>query len=54
MADVCLQLGISDATFNVRQKKHADRVGTELRELRPLTDLSLDKQSLGEIVRKNV
>ena len=63
VADVCRQLGISDATFYVWKKKYANLGTTELRELRLLreenaklkrlvADLSLDKQVLGEIVRK--
>jgi putative transposase len=63
VADVCRQLGISDATFYVWKKKYANLGATELRELRLLreenaklkrlvADLSLDKQILGEIVRK--
>jgi putative transposase len=63
VADVCRQLGISDATFYVWKKKNANLGATELRELRLLreenaklkrlvADLSLDKQILGEIVRK--
>ena len=65
VADVCRQLGISDATFYVWRKKYANLGATELRELRLLreenaklkrlvADLSLDKQILGEIVRKKV
>ena len=63
VADVCRQLGISDATFYVWKKKYANLGATELRELRQLreenaklkrlvADLSLDKHILGEIVRK--
>ena len=65
VADVCRQPGISDATFYVWKKKYANLGATELRELRLLreenaklkrlvADLSLDKQILGEIVRKKV
>ena len=65
VADVCRQLGISDVTFDVWKKKYANLGATELRELRLLreenaklkrlvADLSLDKQILGEIVRKKV
>jgi putative transposase len=65
VADVCRQLGISDATFYVWKKKYANLGATELRELRLLreenaklkrlvADLSLDKQIVGEIVRKKV
>ena len=63
VADVCPQLGISDATLYVWKKRYANLGATELRELRLLreenaklkrlvADLSLDKQILGEIVRK--
>jgi putative transposase len=65
VTDVCRQLGISDATFYVWKKKYLNLGATELRELRLLreenaklkrlvADLSLDKQILGEIVRKKV
>ena len=65
VADVCRQLGISDATFYVWKKKYANLGATELRELRLLreenatlkrlvADLSLDKQILAEIVRIKV
>ena len=54
VADVCRQLGISDATFYVWKKRYANLGATELRELRLLreesaklmrlvADLSLDK-----------
>jgi putative transposase len=63
VADVCRQMGISDATFYVWKKKYANLGATELRELRLLreenaklkrlvADLTLDKHILGEIVRK--
>lgn len=65
VADVCRQIGISDATFYVWKKKYANLGATELRELRQLreensklkrlvADLTLDKHILGEIVRKKV
>ena len=60
VTDVCRQLGISDATFYVwKKKKHANLWATELRKenaklKRLVADLSLDKQILGEIVRKKV
>jgi putative transposase len=63
VADVCRQLGISEATFYIWKKKYANLGSTELRELRLLreensklkrlvADLTLDKHILGEIVRK--
>lgn len=63
VADVCRQLGISEATFYVWKKKYGNLAATELRELRLLreenaklkrvvADLTLDKHILGEIVRK--
>ena len=65
VADVCRQLGISDATFYVWKKKYANLGMSEIRELRQLreenaklkrlvADLSLDKHILTEIVRKKV
>ena len=63
VADVCRQMGISDATFYIWKKKYANLGSTELRELRLLREenaklkrlvayLTLDKHILGEIVRK--
>ena len=63
VADVCRQLGISEATFYVWKKKYAALGSTELRErrlwrkenaklTRLVADLTLDKPILGEIVRK--
>ena len=65
VADVCRQMGISEATFYVWKKKYANLDGTEIRELRQLreenaklkrlvADLSLDKHILVEIVRKKI
>ena len=63
VADVCRQLGISEATFYVWKKKFGSLGATELRELRQLkdenarlkrlvADLTLDKHILTEVVRK--
>jgi putative transposase len=38
VADVCRQMGISEATFYVWKKKHANLGSTEIRELRPLRE----------------
>ena len=65
VADVCRQLGISEATFYIWKKKYANLGVTELRELRQLkeenarlkhlvADLTLDKHILTEVVRKKV
>jgi putative transposase len=65
VADVCRQMGISEATFYVWKKKYANLGTSEIRELRQLreenaklkrlvADLSLDKHILTEIVRKKV
>jgi putative transposase len=65
VADVCRQLGVSEATFYIWKKKYANLGTTELRELRQLreenaklkrvvADLTLDKHILTEIVRKKV
>ena len=65
VADVCRQLGISEATFYVWKKRFAHMGVTEVRELRQLreenaklkrlvADLTLDKHILSEIVRKKV
>jgi putative transposase len=63
VAEVCRQLGVSEATFHVWKKKYASMGITELRELRQLreenaklkrlvADLTLDKHILSEVVRK--
>jgi putative transposase len=65
VADVCRQLGVSEATFYVWKKKYANLGTSEIRELRQLreendrlkrliADLTLDKHILTEIVRENV
>lgn len=63
VADVCRQLGISDATFYVWKKKYGGLGASEVRELRQLreenaklkrlvADLTLDKHILGGIIQK--
>lgn len=65
VADVCRQLGVSEATFYNWKKKYAGLGISELRELRQLreenaklkrlvADLTLDKHILSEVVRKKV
>lgn len=65
VADVCRQIGISDATFYTWKKKYAELGVSELRKLRQLeeenarlkrivADLTLDKQILQEVVRKKL
>ena len=65
VADVCRQLGIAEATYYVWKKKYGHLGATELRELRQLreentklkrvvTDLTLDKHILTEILQKKV
>lgn len=65
VADVCRQLGISEATFYVWKKRFGHMGVGEVRELRQLreenaklkrlvADLTLDKHILTEIVRKEV
>src|SRR5262245_49803193 len=64
-ADVCRQLGVSEATFYIWKKKYAHLGVAELRQLRSLedengrlkrlvADLSLDKHMLTEALRKRV
>ena len=64
-ADVCRQLGVSEATFYIWKKKYAHLGVAELRKLRSLeeengrlkrlvADLSLDKHMLTEALRKKV
>lgn len=65
VADVCRQLGVSEASFYVWKKKYSKLGVTELKELRQLrdenarlkrvvADLTLDKHILGEVVRKKL
>jgi putative transposase len=65
VADVCRQLGISEATFYAWTKRFGHMGVGEVRELRQLrdenaklkrlvADLTLDKHILTEIVRKKV
>ena len=63
VAEVCRQLGESEASFYLRKKKYGHLGMTEIRELRQLRDenarlkrlvaeLTLDQHILGEVVRK--
>ena len=63
VADVCRQVGVSEATFYVGKKKYAGLGSGELRRLRQLedenarlkrvvADLTLDKHMLSEALRK--
>ena len=63
VADVCRQLGVSEATFYIWKKKYAHLGASELRRLRQLegenarlkrlvADLTLDKHILTEVIRK--
>ena len=63
-ADVCRQLGVSEATFYVWKKKYAHLGVSELRRIRQLedenkrlkqlvADLTLDKHILNETIRKH-
>ncbi len=65
VADVCRQLGVSEASFYLWKRKYGNLGVTELRELRQLrdenarlkrlvADLTLDKHILGEVVRKKL
>ena len=63
--EVCRKLGISDATFYNWKKKYGNLGVTELKKLKQLeeensrlkkivADLSLDKQMLQDVLKKNV
>ena len=63
VADVCRQMGVSEASFYVWKKKYGKLGLTEIRELRQLrdenarlkrlvADLTLDQHILGEVVAK--
>lgn len=63
VADICRQLGVSEATYYLWKKKYAHLGVSELRRLRQVedenrrlkqlvADLTLDKQMLSEALRK--
>jgi putative transposase len=63
VADVCRQMGVSEASFYVWKKKYGRFGLIEIRELRQLrdenarlkrlvADLTLDKHILGEVIAK--
>lgn len=63
VADVCWQMGVSEATFYVWKKRHAHLATSEIQELRQLreenaklkrlvADLSLDKHILTQLIRR--
>jgi len=65
IADVCRQMGISEATYYNWKKRYGNLGLLEVRELRQLrdenarlkrlvADLTLDKHILGEVVRKKL
>ena len=64
-ADVCRQLGCSEASFYIWKKRYGNSGMTEVKELRQLrdenarlkrlvADLTLDKHILSEVVRKKL
>ena len=64
-AEVCRQLGCSEASFYIWKKRYGNLGMTELKELRQLrdenarlkrlvADLTLDKHILSEVVRKKL
>ena len=63
VADVCRQVGVSEATYYIWKKKYADLGVAKLRRLKVLEDentrltrivanLTLDRQNLQEVVSK--
>jgi putative transposase len=65
VADVCRQMGVSEASFYVWKKKYGKLGLTEIRELRQLrdenarltrlvADLTLDKHILGEVIARKL
>jgi putative transposase len=65
VADVCRQLGVSEASFYLWKKKYSKHGMTEIPEMRQLrdenarlkrlvADLTLDKHILGEVVQKKL
>lgn len=64
VADVCRQMGISEATFYVWKKKYGELGVSELRQMRQMVeenarlkrlvaDLTLDKQILQDVIKKS-
>ena len=65
IADVCRQMGISEATYYVWKKRYANMGILEVRELRQLrdenarlkrlvADLTLDRHVLQEVIKKKI
>jgi len=65
VADICRQMGISEATYYVWKKRYADLGLLEVRELRQLrdenarlkrlvADLTLDRHVLQEVIKKKI
>lgn len=65
VADLCRQMGVSEASFYVWKKKYGKLGLSEIRELRQLrdenarltrlvADLTLDKHILGEVIAKKL
>ncbi len=65
IADVCRQMGISEATYYVWKKRYGDLGLLEVRELRQLRDenarlkrlvgeLTLDRHVLQEVIKKKI
>ena len=65
IADVCRQMGISEATYYNWKKRYADMGLLEIRELRQLrdenarlkslvADLTLDRHILQEVIKKKI
>jgi len=65
VADVCRQMGVSEASCYVSKRKYGKFGLTEIRELRQLrdenarlkrlvADLTLDKHILGEVIAKKL
>jgi putative transposase len=63
VADVCRQLGVSEATFYIWKRKYANLGVSEMRQLRQLrdensrlkrlvADLTLDRHILQEVLKK--
>jgi putative transposase len=65
VADICRQMGISEATYYVWKRRYADLGLLEARELRQLrdenarlkrlvADLTLDRHVLQEVIKKRI
>ena len=54
IGEVCRKAGISEATFYVWRKKYAGLMPSEMKRLKQLEDLSLDKAMLQDVLSRKI